>query len=104
MINVASAHHPFSVNYDATKFGSLTGKLAAVQWSNPHGVLVLDVESDAKTERWMIEGTAPNALLRRWAEWGLLEVQQRPLRKLDPVDRKVERFNRFAPRFWPGSG
>ena len=65
VIDVASAHHPFSVNYDATKFGTLTGKVAAVQWTNPHVVLALDVESDGKTERWMIEGYAPNMLRRQ---------------------------------------
>jgi len=60
VINVASAHHPFSVNYDATKFATLTGKVAAVQWTNPQVVLALDVESgDGKTERWMIEGYPP---------------------------------------------
>jgi Family of unknown function (DUF6152) len=64
--NEASAHHPFSVNYDATKFGMLTGRVAAVQWANPHVVLALDVESrDGKTERWMIEGYPPNVLRRQ---------------------------------------
>ncbi len=73
-INVASAHHPFSVNYDATKFGTLTGKVAAVQWTNPHVVLALDVESDGQTERWMIEGNPPNTLLRQgWAKDSLRE-------------------------------
>jgi hypothetical protein len=66
VMNVASAHHPFSVNYDAAKFGTLTGRVAAVQWTNPHVVLALDVESrDGKTERWMIEGYPPNVLRRQ---------------------------------------
>ena len=56
VMNVASAHHPFSAHYNATKSGMITGKIAAVQWTNPHVVLALDVESDGKTERWMIEG------------------------------------------------
>jgi hypothetical protein len=73
-MNVASAHHPFSVNYDATKFGTLTGKVAAVQWTNPHVVLALDVESDGKTERWMIEGYPPNTLRRQgWDKDSLRE-------------------------------
>jgi len=63
--NVASAHHPFSAHYDATKSGMITGKIAAVQWTNPHVVLALDVESDGKTERWMIEGYPPNTLRRQ---------------------------------------
>jgi hypothetical protein len=75
VISVASAHHPFSVNYDATKFATLTGKVAAVQWANPHVVLALDVESgDGKTERWMIEGYPPNTLRRQgWDKDSLRE-------------------------------
>jgi hypothetical protein len=65
VVNVASGHHPFSLNYDSTKAGTLTGKIAAVQWTNPHVVLALDVESDGKTERWMVEGYPPNTLLRQ---------------------------------------
>lgn len=73
-INVASAHHPFSQNYDAAKFGTLTGKVVAVQWTNPHVVVALDVESDGKTERWMIEGNPPNTLLRQgWTRDSLRE-------------------------------
>jgi len=63
-INVASAHHPFSRIYDETKFGTLAGKIAALQWTNPHVVFALDVETDGKTERWIIEGNPPNTLLR----------------------------------------
>jgi len=72
--NVASAHHPFSAHYDATKSGMITGKIAAVQWTNPHVVLALDVESDGKTERWMIEGYPPNTLRRQgWDKDSLRE-------------------------------
>jgi hypothetical protein len=74
VMNVASAHHPFSAHYDATKSGTLTGKVAAVQWTNPHVVLALDVESDGKTERWMIEGYPPNTLRRQgWDKDSLRE-------------------------------
>jgi hypothetical protein len=76
-MNVASAHHPFSGTYDAAKFGTLTGKVAAVQWTNPHVVFALDVESDGKTERWMIEGYPPNTLLRQgWEKDSLREGNQ----------------------------
>jgi len=71
--HVARAHHPFSAHYDATTVGTLTGKVAARQWSNPHVVFALDVESaDGKTERWMIEGYAPNVLLRQGWDKDLL--------------------------------
>jgi hypothetical protein len=78
VINVASAHHPFSVNYDETKFGTLTGTVAAVQWTNPHVALALDVESgDGKTERWMIEGLPPNTLRRQGWDKDLLRKGDR---------------------------
>ena len=65
-ISVASGHHPFSAHYDETKFGTITGNIATVQWTNPHVVLALDVENaDGKTERWMIEGNSPNSLRRQ---------------------------------------
>ena len=65
-VGVASAHHPFSQTYDAAKFGALSGKVAKVQWTNPHVVFALDVASaDGKTERWVIEGLPPNTLLRQ---------------------------------------
>jgi hypothetical protein len=74
VINVASAHHPFSGVYDETKFGTLAGKVAAVQWTNPHVVFALDVETDGKTERWVVEGSAPNGLLRQgWSKDTLRE-------------------------------
>ena len=76
-VSVASAHHPFSVNYDAAKIGTLTGTVAAVQWTNPHVVLALDVESGGKTERWMIEGYPPNVLRRQGWEKDSLRVGSR---------------------------
>src|SRR5947209_18709570 len=77
VMNVVSAHHPFSAHYDATKSGMLTGKIAAVQWTNPHVVLALDVESDGKTERWMIEGYPPNTLRRQGWDQGMLREGNR---------------------------
>jgi len=74
VISAASAHHPFSAHYEETKSGMITGKIAAVQWTNPHVVLALDVESGGKTERWMIEGYPPNTLRRQgWDKDSLRE-------------------------------
>ena len=37
-----------------------------MEWVNPHSWIHIDVEKpDGTTEAWMIEGGAPNALLRR---------------------------------------
>jgi hypothetical protein len=74
-VSAASAHHPFSITYDAAKFGTLAGKVVKVQWTNPHVVLALDVERpDGKTERWLIEGYPPNTLGRQgWEQDSLRE-------------------------------
>ena len=77
-IGEASAHHPFSVTYDPAKFATLTGRVIKVQWTNPHVVLALDVESaDGKIERWLIEGNPPNTLMRQgWEKDSLREGAQ----------------------------
>jgi hypothetical protein len=37
-----------------------------MEWINPHPWIHIDVKSaDGKSERWMIEASAPNALIRR---------------------------------------
>ena len=55
--SAARAHHPTLVNYDPAKFGTVTGKVAKVQWTNPHVVVAFDViGSDGSSERWFIEG------------------------------------------------
>jgi hypothetical protein len=46
-----------------------------MEWINPHSWIHIDVKkADGKVERWMIEGGAPNALLRRgWTKKSLPE-------------------------------
>ena len=37
-----------------------------MEWINPHSWIHIDVKNaDGKVEKWMVEGGAPNALLRR---------------------------------------
>jgi len=104
VVNVASAHHPFSVNYDAAKFGTLTGKVAAVQWTNPHVVLALDVESDGKTERWMIEGYPPNTLRRQgWDTDSLREGTRITVSGWHARDRTLKIFRGSEVTFENGS-
>jgi DNA/RNA endonuclease YhcR with UshA esterase domain len=56
----AHAHHSFAVHYDANKTVTKTGVVKEFRFTNPHGILMLDVTNDAgKVEHWTVETTAP---------------------------------------------
>ena len=60
------AHHAFAAEFDAKKPVHFEGTITKMEWTNPHAWLHVDVKgADGKTVAWMIEGGAPNALLRR---------------------------------------
>ena len=60
------AHHAFTSEFDGTKPVTLKGTVTKMEWINPHAWLHIDVKGpDGKVVEWMIEGGAPNALLRR---------------------------------------
>lgn len=61
-----SAHHSFAAEFDAAKPIRLHGKIASVEFVNPHARIYVDVVGpDGSVQRWMIEGAAPDALFRR---------------------------------------
>ena len=70
-----AAHHAFAAEFDSNKPLKLTGTVTNVEWINPHSWIHIDVKrEDGKVERWMVEGGAPNALLRRgWNKQSLPE-------------------------------
>jgi hypothetical protein len=62
----AWAHHAFSAEFDGNKQVTLKGKIAKMDWINPHAWLHIDVkENDGATTRWMIELGPPNSLIKR---------------------------------------
>lgn len=61
----AFAHHSFSAEFDSKKEVTLVGKVAKMEWVNPHAWLQIDVEkADGTTERWAVEFGSPNVLFR----------------------------------------
>ena len=68
------AHHSFAAEFDAKKPVKMTGTVVKMEWINPHSWIHIDVKkTDGTVERWMVEGGAPNALLRRgWNKNSLL--------------------------------
>ena len=60
------AHHAFAAEYDGTKSIKLRGTVTKMEWINPHAWIHLEVKNpDGTVTKWMIEGAAPNALIRR---------------------------------------
>jgi hypothetical protein len=70
------AHHSFAAEFDAKRPVKLRGTVVKMEWINPHSWIHIDVKDPqtGKVERWMVEGGAPNALLRRgWNKKSLTE-------------------------------
>ncbi len=69
----AAAHHSFAAEYDVNKPVKLQGAVTKMEWINPHSWIHLDVKNaDGSVTSWMIEGGAPNALIRRgWTKKSL---------------------------------
>ena len=61
-----AAHHSFAAEYDIKKPATLTGRVARVEWTNPHVRFFLDVTDAAgATVHWEFTMGAVNGLLRR---------------------------------------
>jgi hypothetical protein len=69
----ALAHHSFAAEFDASKPVKLEGTVTKMEWINPHSWIHMDVTTPSgEVQHWMVEGGAPNALLRRgWTKKSL---------------------------------
>ena len=60
------AHHAFAAEFDRNKAVKLQGTITKMEWINPHAWLHVDAPGpDGTMVNWMIECSAPNAMLRR---------------------------------------
>jgi len=63
-----TAHHAFGSEFDANSPVLLKGKIAKIEWVNPHTWIHIEInKDDGAKEIWMVEGGSPNTLLRRGA-------------------------------------
>jgi hypothetical protein len=59
-------HHAFAPMFDGEKVVRVKGVVTRFEWVNPHTFIIVDLKSaDGKTERWALEGPAPNQLVRK---------------------------------------
>jgi DNA/RNA endonuclease YhcR with UshA esterase domain len=67
---LASAHHSFAVHYDPDKTRVIEGVAKSFRFTNPHGILILEVANDTgEVETWTIETTSPTFMRRRgWSQ------------------------------------
>lgn len=61
----SEAHHAFGAEFDADAPIRLEGRVVRVEWVNPHSWIHIEVDTEAGSEVWMVEGGTPNVLQRR---------------------------------------
>ena len=63
---LASAHHSFAVYFDSSREVTVKGKVTSFRFTNPHGLVVLDVtDAQGRVREWRAETNAPVVLQRR---------------------------------------
>jgi len=71
----ASAHHSVGAFYDSGTVSRITGRVASIQWVNPHVRFTIDTTSNIGIrQRWQIEAGALNSLERQGVPRDLLHV------------------------------
>jgi hypothetical protein len=62
----AQGHHSFAAFFDPDKNVTVTGTVTEFRFTNPHGMVALDVKKpDGSVEKWRAETNAPVVLVRR---------------------------------------
>ena len=62
----ALAHHSFAAFFDPNKSVTITGTVTEFRFTNPHGMVALNVKkADGTIEQWRAETNAPVVLVRR---------------------------------------
>jgi len=60
------ARQSFAAEFDANRPVKLEVTVTKMDWINPHSWIHIDVTTTSgEVQKWMVEGGAPNALLRR---------------------------------------
>ena len=61
LVGSASAHHNMTAVFDFNDRVTVTGKLTAIDWRNPHTYFTVEAKSAADAvESWQIEGPSPS--------------------------------------------
>ena len=78
LAGTAAAHHSFAVYFDPAREVTVQGVVTAYRFTNPHGLVVVDVaEADGATHSWRAETHAPVVLQRRgWTRTSLRAGQR----------------------------
>ena len=69
----ASAHHSFASEFDRNQPFSIEGAVSDIEWTNPHGWILVDVEEDGEIVTYRIELASASVLMRRG--WRRNDVQ-----------------------------
>ena len=61
LVGEASAHHNMTAVFDFNDRVTVTGKLTAIDWRNPHTYFTVEAKgTGGATETWQIEGPSPS--------------------------------------------
>jgi len=66
----AQAHHSFAAFFDPDKSVTVTGTVTEFRFTNPHGMIAVDVKRpDGSIQQWHAETNAPVVLVQRgWSK------------------------------------